>query len=77
MYEKFARLQTSITRNRWHCASGKGRGKKKWLVLKCISHDDFDTNVMFFSVRPIIYFLVQPFLLTIIPLCIFLFDRHM
>ena len=29
MYEKFARLQTSITRNRWHCASGKGREKKK------------------------------------------------
>ena len=23
MYERFARLQTSVTRNRWHCASDK------------------------------------------------------
>ena len=47
------------------------RKKIDWF-LHGISLDDFDKNVMFFfSVRPIIYFLLQPFLLTSIPLCMF------
>ena len=56
--------------NRWHCASDK---KKNRLVLNGIFHDDFDTNIvcMLFFSRPIIYYLVQPFLLTSIPLCNF------
>ena len=33
-----------------------------------ISHDDFDTNVMFFSVSPIIYLIIY---LTFIPFCLF------
>ena len=36
-----------------------------------IAHNDFVTNVNGFSVRPTIYFVVQPFLLTAIPLRMF------
>ena len=46
------------------------RKKIDWF-LNGISRDDFDTNVTFCSVRSIIYFLVQPFRLTFIPLCMF------
>ena len=47
------------------------RKKTDWF-LHGISLDDFHNNVMFFlSVRPIIYFLLQPFLLTSIPLFMF------
>ena len=50
---------------RLHSASDK---KNIDWFLNGISHDDF---VFFVSVRPITYFLVQPFLLTSVPLCMF------
>jgi len=63
--------------NRWHCASDM---KKIDWFLNGISHVDFDTNVTYaFSVCSIIYFLVQPFLLNFVLVCVcflFLFDRH-
>ena len=37
---------------------------KKLLVLIGISHDDFDTNVMFFQFVQSFFFPVRPFLLT-------------
>ena len=53
--------------NRWHCASDK---KKNRLVLKRISDDDFDTDVMFFSmIQSINSF--PTFLLTSALLCMF------
>ena len=66
--EKLYYSAAQFLENRWHCASDK---KKFDWCLNGISHDDFDTTVEFFSVSPIIFFLVQPFLLTSIPLCMF------
>ena len=45
------------------------RKKKDWFLN--VFHKMILTLMLCFSVRPIIYFLVQPFLLTSIPLCIF------
>ena len=64
--EKLFASAAQLLGNRWHSASDN---KTIDWFLNGISHDDFDTNV--FSVRPITYFLVQPLLLTSIPLCMF------
>ena len=68
LHEKLLASVAQLLGNGRHGASDK---KKNDWFLNGISHDDFDNNVMFFSMRPIIYFLVQPFLLTSIPLCMF------
>ena len=67
--EKLFASAARLLENKWHCAFRDNK-KVDWF-LNGISHADFETNVRFFQYFSIVYFLVQPFLLTSISLCMF------